>query len=172
MPNIALVLKEEIRRLARKELKSSTATIQKELARVKKTARELRRQLDALAKQQKKAVPTAPASAKVDGPSVPWVRKSRMTGKTIKELRVRLNLTQAELAKLLGVSGLAVYQWEHSEGTLNLRKKSREALLNARALGQREAHRRLEERPAKEKPAAKQRRGRPAKAAKKKGRKS
>jgi DNA-binding XRE family transcriptional regulator len=170
VPNIALVLKEEIRRLARKELKFTTAVFHKELVRVKKIARDLRRQLTTLAKNQTKSVRTAAAPSKDAGPGLPWVRKSRMTGKTIRELRARLNLTQAELAKLLNVSALAVYQWEHSEGTLNLRKKSREALLTARTLGQREARRRISEGPAKETPADKPRRGRPRKSKSKNGR--
>lgn len=168
MPNIAAVLKDEIRRLARKEAKSFSSAHKKEITRLKKAGRELRALLDNLAKQIKRtATGAAPAPAKTEGAEVPWVRKSRMTGKTIRELRARLKLTQAELAKLLGVSGLAVYQWEHNEGTLNLRRKSREGLIRLRSLGLREAHRQLEQlggaAPAEPK---KKRAGRPKKAAK------
>ena len=146
MPNFALLLKEEIRRLARKEIKSSTDPLKKEIVRLRKTVRELRERIQSAERSGSGAPRRKQAVASDTSESDKrWVRKSRMTAQTIRELRERLRLSQAGLAKLLGVSMLAVYQWEHSEGTLNLRSKRREALLSVRGMGLREAQRKLEE---------------------------
>jgi DNA-binding transcriptional regulator YiaG len=61
----------------------------------------------------------------------------------IRSLRRRLGLTQTQLAKLLGVSNLTVSGWERGKGKLQLRARTRAAILSARGLGAREAQARL-----------------------------
>jgi len=74
--------------------------------------------------------------------------KARFTGKGMKSLRKRLRLSAAGFARLLGVTGQSVYNWEHSNGPLRLRKATRTAVLKSRGMGAREAKQRLAEMPA------------------------
>lgn len=59
-----------------------------------------------------------------DAPPFP----AELTGKTIRELRDRLMLTQAEFAARLGVSGAAVSIWERAVSPIRLQLYSRRAL--------------------------------------------
>ena len=68
---------------------------------------------------------------------------ARISSKMIKRMRDRLGLTQAALADLLGVSAQTVYQWERKNGPLQLRGRTRAAVVEVRSLGKREAMRRL-----------------------------
>ena len=56
-----------------------------------------------------------------------------------------MGLTQADFAKLVGATTHAVYLWEKKEGPLNLRDKTKKALLSIRGMGAREAKAKLEE---------------------------
>jgi DNA-binding XRE family transcriptional regulator len=47
----------------------------------------------------------------------------------VRTLRKRLGLTQAEFAKLAGVSGQTVVNWEATEGKIALRRKDTPAKL-------------------------------------------
>ena len=73
------------------------------------------------------------------------VEKARFTSKGIRSLRNRLRLTQADFAKLVGATPHAVYLWEKKEGPLNLRDKTKTALLSIRGLGTTEAKAKFEE---------------------------
>jgi DNA-binding transcriptional regulator YiaG len=57
-------------------------------------------------------------------------KKARITSTTIRSLRSRLGLSQADFGKLAGVTTGAVYLWESKEGPLNLRDKTKAALLS------------------------------------------
>lgn len=49
-----------------------------------------------------------------------------LTGEDIKTARARFGETTAEFASRLGVATSTVYQWERTDGTLHMRKKSRQ----------------------------------------------
>ena len=72
-------------------------------------------------------------------------RKARLTSRGIRSLRRKLRLSQAEFGKLLGTTAHSVYLWEKKERALNLRDKTKEALLSIRGLGAKEARTRLDE---------------------------
>jgi len=82
-------------------------------------------------------VPVTLAAADVD--------KARITAKMIRSIRAKLNLSQAELAALLGVSGQSVYQWEHKEGRLRFHGSTRVAIETLRKMNWKEAQKQLEE---------------------------
>ncbi len=140
MPNILKVLKEEITRLARKEMKTGIVPLQKEAVRLKRVAAALKRRVSALERENRmlhKHVATSPAAKMtVDEKSLD---RMRVTGKMMSRLRVKLGLTQALFGKLLGVSGQQVYQYERKAGSLRLRKETRAMLAKARQMGKREA---------------------------------
>ena len=142
MPNIAAVLKEEIIRLARKEVRTQTKSIAKASAQYRRDIAELKRQnskakavIARLQRQVPKAVPGAVAEAET--------AKLRFTSKGIASQRKRLGISAAAYGKLIGITGHTVYKWEH--GTSRPRKAQVTKLAGLRGLGKREAMARLEQ---------------------------
>ncbi|MFH0911100.1 MAG: hypothetical protein V1918_06320 [Planctomycetota bacterium] len=144
MPNIAKVLREEIRRLARKEAKSAVVEVRREQLALKRSAGLLQRRLARLEKKKGPLSIKARAAKAVGKHAAPEkLPQLRMTAKSILALRNKLKLSQALLGKLLGVSTHAVWQWEQKKAPLKLRNKTKQALLDVRKLKAREAKRRL-----------------------------
>jgi DNA-binding transcriptional regulator YiaG len=142
MPNIAVVLKEEIIRLARKEIRRQTnvlrkasAQYRKDIAEMKRRVSDLQRKVAPLEKQMLKNVP--PQAAEPDGEHV------RFTAKGLRSQRKRLGLSAADCAMLVGVTDQTVYNWEHETG--RPRKEQLPRIASLRRMGKREAHTRLEQ---------------------------
>lgn len=142
MPDLAATLKEEIRRLAKKEIKAQTgATKQavtqyrKEIASLKRQLREQDKKIAYLEAQERKRIgqPQA-AEEKVD--------TSRFSARSVQAQRKRVGLSAADYAKLVGVSPLTIYNWEH--GKSRPRREQMAALVALRGIGKREAAARLE----------------------------
>jgi DNA-binding transcriptional regulator YiaG len=146
MSNIAKVLRDEISRISRRETKSSIQGIGKSHKGLKKTVADLKRRV-LLLEEGNKPLVAAMKRYQAEQPEKPpeEARKVRFTSKGIRSLRGRLRLSQLDFAKLLGTSVHSVYLWEQKEGGLNLRDKTREALLSIRGLRAREAKERLME---------------------------
>lgn len=147
MPNVAKLLKEEIERLARKEIRKSTDALHKENLALRRTLAELKRRLDAVEKAERKSTrvlkEVQPKTAAEE--TAAEALGARFSGKTIRNMRQKWNITQGELALLAGVSSQAVYQWERKEGRLRLRNSTLEALAALRPMGVREVRKRIEE---------------------------
>lgn len=150
MPDIRQVLRDEIQRLARKEVRDALAGLQLENRELRKAIAELRRRLAVLEKTggtvsaSKRSAAAAPSIDEGPNPSVDEsALGARISSRMIKRMRERLDLTQAGLATLLGVSAQTVYQWERKNGPLQLRGRTRAAVVEVRSLGKREAMRRL-----------------------------
>ena len=141
MPNIASVMKSEISRLAKREirgeiasLKKATASHRRHLAALKRQVADLERKAALLAKQTARATKIVPAVEE---------NTARFQARGFRSLRQRLGLAGAKMAKLLGVSELSVYNWETGKATP--RKESLDAIVGLRSLGKREAQARLEQ---------------------------
>jgi DNA-binding transcriptional regulator YiaG len=141
MPNIATVLKEEITRLARKELRANMETLKKavttyrsEIAALKRRVEQLERQCKRTAKVVSKAVAHEPQQEATN-------LRFRVDG--FKAHRERLGLSAADYAKLIGVSALSVYKWEG--GQARPRARYLPAIAAVRKMGKREAAARLEQ---------------------------
>jgi DNA-binding transcriptional regulator YiaG len=146
MSNVAKVLKAEISRISRKEAKSATGPIAKSNIRLKKIVADLKKRIAALEKENKRLLAGAKKEKPVSAPGPSEeTKKARITSTTIRSLRSRLGLSQADFGKLAGVTTGAVYLWESKEGPLNLRDKTKAALLSIRGLGAKEAKDRLAE---------------------------
>ncbi len=144
MPNIAVVLKEEICRLARKETKPAFRRLHKDAATLKKWAADVKRRLSALEGLGKRLTALVEELQGVVPKAAPEkVEKARFTAKTIKLLRKKLGVSQTELGTLVGVSTNSVYKWEQKKGRLKLRDATVGALVAIRGLGKREARIRL-----------------------------
>ena len=147
MSNVVNVLKEEIARISKREAKSATQAIGKSNTWLKKTVADFKKRLVVLEKENKRLV-AAIKKYKVEQPEkvdVEQGKKARFTSRGIRALRKELRLSQADFGKLLGTTPHAVYLWEKKIGALNLRDKSKAAILSVRGLGAREAKEKLEE---------------------------
>ena len=143
MPDVASVLKQEIARLARKEIAATTRPQSKQIQSLKASIRNLRDQVATLEKAISKwSRETSRASSPSPVEAAPD-RAIRISPKSIKSHRRRLNLSQAQLAKLLGVSSASVAFWE--TGRSSPRGKNRQAIAQLRQMGAREAKARLED---------------------------
>jgi DNA-binding transcriptional regulator YiaG len=141
MPNIGAILKDEISRLCRREIRKQVQPVRKvsagyrrDIAALKRQVQELQRRTSALAKRT-----AQPATSDAGGEPV---RASRFVPKGLRSLRARLGLSASDLARLMGVSDQSVYNWELKKSSP--RKAQLAVLATIRALGKREAQARLE----------------------------
>ena len=143
MPNVAEVLKAEIVRIARREVKKSSVSVNQAALRSKRAIAALNRQVAALEKEVRllrRALARAQASS---APAATSPDRARITVKGVRSLRRRLGLSGEEFGRLVGVTGQAVYAWEKTSGPLKVRAATRAAILAIRSIGAREAKRRL-----------------------------
>ena len=158
MPTLAALLKEEISKIAQKE-------VQDQVRELKKTVREQRDAIARLEKQigpakaktkvkakakaktkaKAKAEPAAakPAAKVSKAPTVDKRKQPRIAPDTIKKHRKRLKLSQADLGKFLNVSTNTVLRWE--AGTSKPRGKHLPELAKLRSISLRELKEQLGE---------------------------
>ena len=112
MANFAALLKSEITRLARKELKAqlqplrkANATQRHDIAALKRQLADLQRQL---ARATKAASGAAPATEGDDAPV-------RFSAKGLQSHRARLGLSAGDYGALAGVSAQSIYNWERGK---------------------------------------------------------
>ena len=141
MSNIATLLKAEISRISRREIRSQVQPLRKassayrrEIAALKREVQNLQRQTKLLAKRTAK--PAEAAAAKTSTPPLRFVAKG------LRSLRSRLRLSAPDLARLLGVSDQSIYNWELKKTVP--RREQLVAIAAVRALGRREVLARLE----------------------------
>ena len=146
MPNFAKLFQDEVKRLARKEIRAAVANVQKGHADLRRTAADLRQRVTVLERENRRLTKAAAKAepAQPDAPAEEQAERARISARTIRTLRAKLALSQGEFARLLGVSPQSVHQWEGREGRLNLRLATRKAVIEARSLGRKEARRRLD----------------------------
>ena len=142
MPNIAGVLKEEICRLAKKEIKAQVGKTQKAAAQYWRGIVELKR---LMAQQEKDVRLLKKRTEHQDQPQTDLneMESVRFSARSVKAQRQRLGLSAADYGKLVGVSGLTIYNWEH--GKARPRKAQLAALIAVRGIGKREAVMKLAE---------------------------
>ena len=115
MPDIKGVFQEEVKRLAKREIKTATASLLKTVMELKRKVAVLERALAAAGKEpvKEKITVNVPAVKAVETEEKTVKgKKSRFSGKKIIRLRKRLHLSQAELAELVGVNMFSVSHWE------------------------------------------------------------
>lgn len=142
MADLVGTLKEEIRRLARKEIKVETGATKQAVAQYRRDIAGLKRQVQ---QQQKKiAFLEARERQRLAEPQAAEeaTENARFSARSVKSQRERLGFSAADYAKLVGVSPLTIYNWEH--GKSRPRKEQLAALVAVRGIGKREALARLE----------------------------
>jgi DNA-binding transcriptional regulator YiaG len=147
MPNVAQVLREEISRLARKEIRTTCDPLRKQVQTLRRTVRSQQTKIDRLERSLSKMVQQT-ASGTGTGLYAPaeeaeQTTRARVTPASIRRHRHRLGLSQADLGGLLSVSTNTIVRWE--QGTSTPRAQHRTALLRLRDLGRRDIKKILEE---------------------------
>jgi len=139
MPNIATVLKTEIARLARKEVRTEVESLRKASAAYRREIADLKRKVAQLERGLKVASRARPA------PSVEpeETGRTRISAAGIRTLRSKLGLSAADFGKLAGVSGQSIYHWEQEKSVP--RKSQLPKLIALRGLGKKEARARLDQ---------------------------
>ena len=138
MPDVAQVLKAEIRRVARSEIKGQIAAVNGQVKALKKT---VRMQRETIAKLEKAL--TTPMSSPRSVQTADDGETARITPASVKLHRLRLKLSQRQLGQLLGVSTNTIVRWE--AGTSRPRAAHRGRLAELRSLGRRAVKSRLED---------------------------
>jgi DNA-binding transcriptional regulator YiaG len=143
VPNIAAVLKDEIRRLAKREIKAATSTTKQavvqyrhDIAKLKQLVQGQQKEISFLKTQEQKRLgqPQTKDEGELEG--------VRHSARSVRAQRNRLKLSAADFGKLVGVSGLTVYNWEHDR--VRPGKDNLAALVAVREMGRREVMAKLE----------------------------
>ena len=115
MPNITVVLREEIARLARKEIKTQTEVLRKASAEYRKRIAEMKRQITDLERKVKSLEKQGPKTAQ---PKTGEDEEGifRFSARGLRSNRKRLGLSASDYGKLIGVTGQTVYKWEQDSG--------------------------------------------------------
>ena len=143
MANIGKMLKDDIQRLARKELKAAVSGLRRVNVALKQAVADYKRRITDLERSNTNKI-VAPQLEAAGKPSPEAADRARFTGRMVRSIREKLGLSQADFARLVGVSDQSIYHWEGKDGRLTLRRETKPALLEVRGLGVREARRRLE----------------------------
>ena len=141
MPNLSTILKDEISRLARKEIRSQMGATKKavghyrsEIAALKRQTLAQARKISFLEGQEKKRLSGSDATTSE--------QTGRFSAKWLRSHRERLGVSAEDYGKMVGVSGKTVYNWE--QGKSKPLRKQLTGLVSVRGLGKREVLRRIE----------------------------
>ncbi len=147
MPNIASVLKSEITRLARKEvrdggdgLRKTVAAHRAEIANLKKRLSELESTVRRLSKGVGAATKHSRRSA-ADAATEPDSTGLRFRAKGMAANRQRLGLSAADFGLLVGATGQSIYAWE--TGKTKPKPANLAAIAALRGVGKREVEGKL-----------------------------
>ena len=138
MPNLAVVLKEEIARIARKSVRPEVESLKKavsaqrsQIAELKRQVQDQERALRALRKAAARPAPAEPAATS----------RLRFSPARLAAQRQRLGLSAELFGRLVGTSGQTIYLWERGKSRPGADKLAEIAAL--RAIGKRQLAARL-----------------------------
>jgi DNA-binding transcriptional regulator YiaG len=143
MPNIATILKSEISRVARKEVRAEIESLKKASVQHRTAIAALRRQVSALEKELRNVAKGTARSARASEPDEAdeGGTKRRFSAGRLASHRTKLGISAASYGKLVGVSGQTIYHWE--QGKARPRAAQLESLAAVRGLGKHEVSQRL-----------------------------
>lgn len=148
MTNLASVLKSEVTRLARKELraeaeslKKTVATQRSEIAALKRRTSELEKAMKALVRMVSRGAPKPRFLAEAEEGEVE-AGLFRFRAQGMASNRKRLGLSAEDFGLLVGATGHTVYSWEG--GKSKPRRSNLAAIAALRGIGKREVTARLE----------------------------
>ena len=146
MGKVETIIKSEIVRLAKREMKQNFVPLSRQVRSLKATFSQLRKAVQSLQRQATRQ------EKMIGGKQLPLeaspeeMKKARFSPRLIKSLRKRLGVSQKEMALLAGVTVGAIFQWE--KGIFEPRGEKKKMLVALRKLRRREAKKLLEEKKA------------------------
>jgi DNA-binding transcriptional regulator YiaG len=150
MANLASLLKDEISRLSRREIRRQVQPLRKISAGYRRQIAALKRQVAAL--ERGSAVLARSVKTTRAAPAAATGKPIRFVSKGLRSLRNRLGLSLPAFARLVGVSAQSVYNWEHKKATP--RREQLDKIVSLRSAGKRDVEAQLSQKTA---PAAKKR---------------
>ena len=125
MSTLAQTIKNEIRRISRREIGLALSNFRRDHIALKKRLTEQKSRISAIEKESKEL--QRKLSAVGQGPqaevgSEPQVEQVAIYARSIKSLRRRLGLSQVNLGKLVGMNGISIAHWEKKSGKITIRK--------------------------------------------------
>jgi len=143
VPNLAGVLKGEIRRLARKEVRATVMPLRKLVTTMRRRIAQQRKLLSELERASKRTVNNARAQ---EAPASEGTQ-IRFSPEWVKAHRKKVKMSRREYAKLIGVSAQSIFGWE--SGRTRPRRRALESWRRIRTMGLRELKAAEEAKPAK-----------------------
>lgn len=141
MANIASVLKSEIARVARKEVRAELESLKRASTQHRSAIAQLRREVADLHRQLKQAhrqvASASRASAASGGSGASDGTPRRFSAARLAAHRARLGLSAADYGRLVGMSGATIYLWE--QGKSRPKPEQLQRLVEARTLSRRAA---------------------------------
>ncbi|HET9978112.1 MAG TPA: helix-turn-helix transcriptional regulator [Burkholderiaceae bacterium] len=145
MPNFAFVLKAEIARIARREVRSAADPLRKAVVGHRSEIAALKRRIQGLEQQLRRLGRTGGEASAQPVSGETSSRRIRFTAKGLASQRRRLGLSAEKLGRMFGVSGQTIYLWE--AGKARPRARHMPAIAALRTLGKKEAEAILAARP-------------------------
>ncbi|MHB8760319.1 MAG: helix-turn-helix domain-containing protein [Thiobacillus sp.] len=136
------MLKEEIARLVRKQLRSETERFRKASSHYRSESAALKRRIEVLERQASRLEKMVPMKA---APIVHEKSETKLRFKPqgVRAQRTRLGLSAADMGALVGVSAQTIYNWE--TGTTRPRAEQLAIIAAVRKMGKREVKARLDQ---------------------------
>lgn len=142
MPNLGALLKQEIARVARRQIRAEIDVLRNASTQQRKTIQGLRAQVAGLEREIAVLKRRTDPSAKAETPT-PAEPSVRFVAKGLKTHRTRLGLSASEFGDLVGVTAQSVYNWEQQVSRPRAEQVAKIAAL--RKMGKRDVTRLLEQ---------------------------
>ncbi len=142
MTNLQSILRQEIRRLARREIRSELEATKKAVAQHRREIAELKRRNTALERTVSYLQSRETKRLKAEPSQAEPPEGTRFSVRSMKAQRKRSGLSQEDYASLVGVSSSTIYNWE--SGSTKPSGKHLAALVSLRGIGKREAKERMQ----------------------------
>ena len=125
MSTLAQTIKNEIRRIARREIGLALSNFRRDHIALKKRLAEQKSRISAIEKANKELSKKLAAVGQVPQAKVgsePQAEQVAIYARGIKGLRRRLGLSQVKLGKLVGMNAISISHWEKKSGKITIRK--------------------------------------------------
>jgi DNA-binding XRE family transcriptional regulator len=146
LARIEAMIKDAIARGARKQVRKATGPLRRDMRRLRQAVRELRVELGALRDVAARWQDSVGGRGWQPSVTEKEAQAARLSPRLIRKARERLGLSQAAVARLVGVSPAAVVQWEQGKAAPGGRNRA--AVVGLRRLRRRQVRRILASLPA------------------------
>lgn len=131
MSNIGAVLKQEITRLSRREIRAEVRPTRKASAQYRRDIAALKREVEGL-KRQVALLQRQGLNRSAEVPTASTTKKMRFVAKGLRAQRKRVGLSAEDYGKLIGVSAQSIYNWE--QGHTSPRREQLAAIARLRGI--------------------------------------